>query len=215
MISLVVRDLVENSKLPMGVTHIAGPPNSGKTTLIYQMCRNLNGKKALIFDCEINFSAQRLKEVNLDHSVELEDITVVSIFDKIQQIKTIMKVHNFIQNTDYAFIGINGITDHFRFKSSNTKETGLQKLLTLQMAYLFMISKEYKIPILITNQVTPFREGGRKIIKPIAASAIQNYSDYEIKLKSVNKKLWKAQKEKEEIFYRITNNGIEVIESRL
>ena len=90
MINLVLLDLLKNGTVPQGITHIAGPPNSGKTTLIYQTCRSLNGRKALFFDCEINFSAQRLKEINLNYKVELNDITVISIFDKNQQIKTLM-----------------------------------------------------------------------------------------------------------------------------
>ena len=214
MIDLAFRDLLEYGTIPQGITHLAGPPNSGKTTLLYQTCRGLKGKKALFFDCEINFSAQRLMEVNLNYKVELKSITVVSLFDKSQQIKTLMKVHNFISNTDYAFIAINGITNHFRFRSSNINEMSIYKLLTLQMAYLNMISKEYQIPVLITNQVTAFREKDKKIIRPVANSAIMNYSDREIKLKHVNKKLWKAQQEKEEVFYKITNDGLETIKSR-
>lgn len=213
MINLALLDLLKNGTVPQGITHIVGPPNSGKTTLIYQTCRSLNGRKALFFDCEINFSAQRLKEINLNYEVELNDITVISIFDKNQQIKTLMKIHNFIPNTNYAFIAVNGITNHFRFRSSQINEMSLHRLLTLQMAYLNMISKEYQIPILITNQVTAFREKEKKIIRPVANSAIMNYSDREIRLRNINKKLWKAKQEREEVLYKVTNEGIEIIES--
>jgi len=213
VINLALLDLLKNGTVPQGITHIVGPPNSGKTTLIYQTCRSLNGRKALFFDCEINFSAQRLKEINLNYEVELNDITVISIFDKNQQIKTLMKIHNFIPNTNYAFIAVNGITDHFRFRSSQINEMSLHRLLTLQMAYLNMISKEYQIPILITNQVTAFREKEKKIIRPVANSAIMNYSDREIRLRNINKKLWKAKQEREEVLYKVTNEGIEIIES--
>jgi RecA/RadA recombinase len=211
--NLTLIDLLKNGTIPQGITHIAGPPNSGKTTLAYQICRSLKGKKALFFDCEINFSAQRLKEINLNYNIDLKDITVISIFDKNQQIKTLMKVHNFILNTDYAFIAINGITDHFRFRSSQIDEMSLHSLLTLQMAYLNMISKEYQIPVLITNQVTSFRDKGRRIIRPVANSAIINYSTRDITLRNINKKLWKAQQEKEEVLYKVTNEGIEIIKS--
>ena len=52
--------LINNSKIPKGITHIAGPPNSGKTTLIYQSCKGVKeGKKVLVLDCEMNFSAKR------------------------------------------------------------------------------------------------------------------------------------------------------------
>ena len=81
------------------------------------------------------------------------------------------------------------------------------------MAYLNMISKEYQIPILITNQVTAFREKEKKIIRPVANSAIMNYSDREIRLRNINKKLWKAKQEREEVLYKVTNEGIEIIES--
>ncbi len=210
----MLADFIEKSLIPEGIMHIAGPPNSGKTTLLYQSCRSLKrGKKALILDCETNFSAKRLQEIVINSKVKLNDVTIISLLNKAQQVKVLMKSHNFLHNSDFAFIGINGITDHFRFGKINVSEREFHNLLNLQIAYLQMISKEYSVPILITNQVTAFKELNSDRFKPVAATVIRNYSDNEISLTHVNRKLWKAKLYKEEVYYSINQNGIEVIKN--
>ena len=81
-------DLLEKSILPSGITHIAGPPNSGKTTMLYHACKGLKKEdRALILDCEVNFSAQRLREILIESGVKLDYITIISLLNKKQQIK--------------------------------------------------------------------------------------------------------------------------------
>ena len=182
--------------------------------MLYQVCKGLKQEeKALILDCEVNFSAQRLREILIDSGVNLDNITIVSLLNKKQQIKTIMKIHNFLGNSNYKFIAINGITDHFRLGRTEKKEKNLIKTLNLLLAFLQLISKEYNIPILITNQVTSFKEGNRLIFRPVAGSAIKHYTDREVILIHINKRLWKAVYENEEIFYTITEKGIETIKN--
>lgn len=201
-------DFLEKSIVPIGITHIAGPPNSGKTTMLYQTCRGLKKEnKALILDCEINFSAQRLREILIDSEVDLAKIRIISLLNEKQQIRTVMKIQNFLGKTDFTFIAINGITDHFRL-SKIEKES--PKLINLQLAFLQMLNREYNIPIIITNQVTPFKEN-EKSFRPVAGSSIKNYIDNEIMLIHINKRLWKASVEDEEVYYTINEKGIEVI----
>jgi len=207
-------NLLEKFIVPQGITHISGPPNSGKTTILYQTCKGIkNGKKVLILDCETNFSAQRLQEIILDSGIKLENVTVISLLDKKQQLKTVMKVQNFLGNSNYQFIAINGITDHFRFSKIEQEEKELPKTLNLQLAFLRMISYEYEIPILLTNQVTAFKGVKGSTLRPIAESSFRNYVDNEVSLIHINKKLWKASHKNEEEYYTITDRGIKVIKS--
>lgn len=207
-------DLFEKSILPKGITHIAGPPNSGKTTILYHACKGLKkGSRALILDCEMNFSAQRLQEILLGTEVKLDNITIISLLEKTQQMKTVMKIHNFLTQTDYEFVAINGITDHFRSGNAEKGEIELSKSLNLQLAFLQMITREYATPILITNQVTAFKEGNKQTFRPIAESAIRNYIDREIALIHINRKYWKAIYENEEEYYTITTRGIERVKN--
>ena len=74
-----------------------------------------------------------------------------------------------------------------------------------------MISKKLEIPIVLTNQVSIFRENNSKIVRPISDSTITNYSDNNVILEHVNKKLWKAKLENQEMFYFLTANGIEIM----
>ena len=206
----MLSQIINKSKIPPGITHIAGSPNSGTTTLLYQLCKGIRkGQKALIFDCEMSFSAQRLQEITFNKKINLEDIYVIQIADKKQQIHVLMKLHKFIKGKSYSFIAINGITDHFRFSEKVTSEKYIHRVLALQMAYLKMISKRQKFPIVITNQVSIFRENEQRNIKPIAGSVINNYTDRTIIFQYISKKLWKATYNNEELYYSLSSNGIE------
>jgi hypothetical protein len=81
----------------------------------------------------------------------------------------------------------------------------------LQLAFLRKISDEYTIPIILTNQVTPFKEGQGNALRPIAGSSIRNYVDNDIALIHINRKLWKATHNNEEEYYMIIDRGIKVI----
>lgn len=210
----MLSSLLENSKIPPGVTHVAGAPNSGKTTLLYQLCRNLSKeKKALIFDCEMSFSAQRLQEVIKRRDV-LKKIIIIRITDKKQQFLNIMKTHNFLMNNSFHFIGINGFTNHFRFTEKTTNEILIHQKLGIQMAYLMKISKELKQPIVLTNQVSFFKENDKQMFKSVAGQIINHYSNTNILLQHINKKLWKARDENEEVYYTLSSTGIEIVSQK-
>ncbi|MCG3221251.1 MAG: hypothetical protein H7641_07715 [Candidatus Heimdallarchaeota archaeon] len=212
----MLSQIINKSKIPPGITHVAGSPNSGTTTLLYQLCKGIKKEhKVIIFDCEMSFSAQRLQEIILNTKISLQDIYVIQIVDKKQQIKILMKLHKFLKSKKYSFIAINGITDHFRFSNKTRSERYTHRILALQMAYLKMLSKKQDLPIIITNQVSIFRDDDQQKIKPIANAVISNYSDRTIIFRYINKKLWKAKYEEEELYYSLSSNGIEEIRGNL
>ena len=203
---------LEKSIVSDGITHIAGPPNSGKTTILYHLCKGLKkGKKALILDCEINFSARRLREITLGKDIDFNNIILLRVADKADQIRILMKLHSFIKKDKPLFVGINGFTNHFRFSPLNVDEMNWNKTLSLQMAYLQMVSRKLNLPVVLTNQVSMFRENNLKIVRPFANSIITNYSDNNIMLEHVNKKLWKAKYENQEMFYTLSSQGVEIM----
>ncbi len=208
----MLSNFLEKSIVSDGITHIAGPPNSGKTTILYHLCKKLKiGEKAIILDCEINFSARRLREITLGKEINFENIMLLRVVDRANQIRIIMKLHSFFKKEKPLFVGINGFTNHFRFSSLNVNEMKWNKSLSLQMAYLQMVSRKLNIPIVLTNQVSVFRENNLKIVRPIANSVITNYSDINIMLEHVNKKLWKAKHEKQEMFYVLSSQGVTIM----
>ncbi len=203
---------LEKSKVSDGITHIAGPPNSGKTTILYHLCKGLKkGKKALILDCEMNFSARRLREITLGKDIDFNNIILLRVLDKANQIRIMMKLHGFFKKEKPLFVGINGFTNHFRFSSLNGNEMKWNKSLSLQMAYLQMVSRKLSIPIVLTNQVSVFKENNLKIVRPFANSIITSYANINILLEHVNKKLWKAKYENQEMFYTLSSQGVELM----
>ena len=79
------------------------------------------------------------------------------------------------------------------------------------MAYLQMVSSKLNLPVVLTNQVSMFRENNLRIVRPFANSIITNYSDNNIMLEHVNKKLWKAKYENQEMFYALSSQGVEIM----
>ncbi|MHA1708125.1 MAG: hypothetical protein ACTSYV_03490 [Candidatus Heimdallarchaeaceae archaeon] len=205
----MLKKILSGLELPIGITHIAGPPNSGKTTLIYQVCKFLHSsEKILIFDCETNFSAKRLAEVVSNHKVDLSNIIIFQIFNKFQQFLTIMQLHKFLSRNTFRFVAINGVTDHYRFVEISDTDLLNQRLLSLQLAYLKKVSDSYKVPILITNQTTSYREHGEKFTRAVDDFIINNYVTVNIQLQHLNKKLWKAKSNSDEMLYSLSSNGL-------
>lgn len=212
----MLSQIINKSKIPPGITHIAGSPNSGTTTLLYQLCKGIKkDHKTIIFDCEMSFSAQRLQEIIFDTKIMLQDIYVIQITNKEQQLRILMKLHKFLHNKTCSFIAINGITDHFRFSEKNKNEIYTQRILTLQMAYLKMLSKKRNLPIFITNQMSIFRDGEEQKTRPIYNSIINNFVDRTIAFQYINKKLWKAEYDNEKLYYSLSSKGIEEISGNL
>ncbi|MCK5410021.1 MAG: hypothetical protein KAJ30_07125, partial [Candidatus Heimdallarchaeota archaeon] len=143
--------------------------------------------------------------------IDFNNIMLLRVVDKANQIRILMKLHSFFKKKRPLFIGINGFTNHFRFSPLNVDEMNWNKTLSLQMAYLQMVSSKLNLPVVLTNQVSMFRENNLRIVRPFANSIITNYSDNNIMLEHVNKKLWKAKYENQEMFYTLSSQGVEIM----
>ncbi len=208
----MLQELFKGIKTPRGITHIAGPPNSGKTTLLYNVCRNIRkNEKAIIFDCEMNFSAQRLQEIVINNEINLQDIIIIRTPEKNSQFLNIMKLHNFLAQIKCSFIAINGMTNHFRIPDKEDNVMLPHKMLAMQMAYLNLISKKLRIPILLTNQVLYRTVNKRKKFTPVLNTIIEHYSDNAIMVELLNKGIWRAKSKNNEVLYKLVRTGIEIV----
>ncbi len=208
----MLQGLFKGIKTPRGITHIAGPPNSGKTTLLYNVCRSIKkNEKAIIFDCEMNFSAQRLKEIIIDNEINLQNIIIIRTPEKNSQFLNIMKLHNFLAQIKCSFIAINGMTNHFRIPDKEDNMMLPHKMLAMQMAYLNLISKKLRTPILLTNQVLYRTINKRKKFIPVLNTIIEHYSDNAIMVELLNKGIWRAKSKNNEVLYKLVSTGIEIV----
>lgn len=208
----MLQELFKGIKTPRGITHIAGPPNSGKTTLLYNVCRSIRkNEKAIIFDCEMNFSAQRLQEIVINNEINLQDIIIIRTPEKNSQFLNIMKLHNFLAQIKCSFIAINGMTNHFRIPGKEDNVMLPHKMLAMQMAYLNLISKKLRMPILLTNQVLYRTVNKRKKFTPVLNTIIEHYSDNAIMVELLNKGIWSAKSKNNKVLYKLVRTGIEIV----
>ncbi|MHA1305032.1 MAG: hypothetical protein ACTSQE_02135 [Candidatus Heimdallarchaeaceae archaeon] len=205
--------LIEQFEIPEGITHIAGPPKSGKTTILYHLFKGLKAdEKAIIVDSEIVFNAHRLQEITSSHSINFDNILVLRTENGFEQFKIIMNLHSFIQGVKTAFIAVNGITNYFRKKFVNDSYSNLYHLVALQVAYLKYLSMVFKIPIILTNQVSGKKTGKERTMKAVAGNILNFYSDISLIINNVDNNIWKVVDDKgREIYYTITSKGISVI----
>lgn len=209
----MLKGLIDQGVAPPGLTHIAGPPNSGKTTILYSLSSYASvEKRALIFDCELKFSSKRLLEIiqNRNKTENLQHIYVVRIRDLKQQVNSIMNIHNYLHNQRFYFIAINGITDHFRILEKKSDEFELRKIFALQLAYLKKISYSMDIPIIFTNQVTKKLKAEHRTT-PILNNIISLYSDNEIIISRETTQLFIATCKTSDYHFTITDLGIELL----
>ncbi|MHA1685396.1 MAG: DnaB-like helicase C-terminal domain-containing protein [Candidatus Heimdallarchaeaceae archaeon] len=206
--------LITKGIIPKKLIQIAGPPNSGKTTILYNLCAHLSSeKKALIFDCEMKFSPERLIDVisNKQRKVNLHNIVIIRLYNIKEQFRNIMSIHNYIQEGVFSFIAINGITDHFRSLNKSKRTFSLKRIFTMQLAYLKHLSSQMRIPVVFTNQIVETKTLENKLI-PVLNNTVSLYSDHKIIISRSSNKLLKATEDGESYFYKITEAGIKIME---
>ena len=205
--------LITDGIVPKKLIQIAGPPNSGKTTILYNLCAYLpSNSKALIFDCEIKFSSERLIEVinNKQRRIDLRNIIIIRLYNIKEQFKSIMCAHKYTQQNTFSFIAINGITDHFRPLNISEKTFGVKRVFAMQLAYLRYLSNQIKIPVIFTNQIVESKNLENKFI-PVLNNTVNLYSDHKIVVSRVSGQLFKATENNKEYFYTITKSGIQIM----
>lgn len=178
------------------VTELCGCPGSGKTQLCLQLCANvtiperfggLNGE-ALYIDTEGSFIIQRLAQMANSvikkcrkKEVDLNDFTIEKILKSIyyypcksytEVIARINLLHEFLEkHKEVRLIIVDSITFHFRygFEGSYALRT---RLLNGIMQVLVKVAHDYKLAVVLTNQMTTKIDpnGGSHLIPALGES---------------------------------------------
>jgi len=201
----MLRQLLSGKKLPVGLIHLFGAPNTGKTTILYHMCRTVKKDTfALILDCELKFSAKRYYDILGSFKDKMNQIIIMQPTSLYEQFSTIMKLHNYLLAKNFSFVAINGITDFIR-SIDETRSFDLNRNFSLQLAYLNLLSHTNRLPVVITNQIT---KSGNNDNKAVLSSIINYYSDINIFLKKVKEERYHAYFNNEVLEYKIGSTGI-------
>ncbi len=141
------------------VTTIYGPAGSGKTVLCLLCGINVarNGKKVVYVDTEGGFSLERLKQISShitqDYIKILDNIIFLKPTSFAEQKKSFEKLKEII-NDKVGLIIVDTIAMLYRLELSKNEDIHEVNIeLGKQISYLTEITRNKKIPVLITNQV--------------------------------------------------------------
>lgn len=210
--SLVVDKLIDGLE-PDTITTIFGPSGGGKTTICLEYSSEVlkRGKKVFYVDTEGGFSPERLKQINPE--VDLSKVLVFSPTSFEKQKKTIDRINEEISNygQDVGLIILDSLVMLYRLNVDRTPKR-VNKELADQLNLLAQISREFEIPILVTNQeykvfdTGEMRMVGGNLVEYCSKTILQVYKENsyrEIKLKK-----HKYIKEGEKVKFEIENKGL-------
>ncbi len=134
------------------VTNIFGPAGSGKTNICMLAAREIfrHGGKTLYIDTESNFSFERAKQIEKDFDGFMKSVLLKNIFTWKDQHETIKSLD---VGNDIKLIIVDSLVALYRLEIDNRNYNDINKQLSTEYSILSKISRERKIPVLVTNQV--------------------------------------------------------------
>jgi len=194
------------------LTHIYGPPASGKTNIALIATYNaaLNGK-VIYIDPEGGFSTERLKQIAQENFEKvLADILLVEPTTFDEQKVAIGKIDDIIsKNLNLVnLVVVDGIAMLYRLQEDkDVRELGRM------LAQLLRISRKYEIPVLMTNQVYTDIDSNKII--PIGGDITKYWCKIVIELGKENNLRYailhkhKFVPEEMKLYFKIIDSGIE------
>ena len=163
------------------ITTICGPPGCGKSTLIFQYMNQCssNNKKAIYVDTEGGFSPERLKQINPE--IDLKDILVMSPKSFEEQCDVIKSLNKEIKNNkSVGIVVVDSLVMLYRLKLGDAPQK-INSELGEQLRLLTELSRNFDIPILISNQV--YNDFETKQTKMVGGNVIEYWSKTILEIK--------------------------------
>lgn len=136
------------------ITNIYGPAGSGKTNIILLTTLNCikNDKKVIYIDTDGSFSLDRFEQLGGDEELLKKIIFIEpdTWEDQHSKIKNLKKI---IDKESIGLISIDSMVTLYRLELDKENFQVVNKQLATQYSILSRIAREYKIPVLVTNQV--------------------------------------------------------------
>ena len=156
---------------PGVITHIFGPPASGKTNLALIAAANAQGHGKVIYvDPEGGFSVDRLRQVAGDRFNDvLNNIILVQPTTFEEQKAAIAKLDDVVSSMKVSIIIVDSIAMLYRMEEDKDV-----RMLGRMLAQLLRLARKYGIPVLLTNQV--YSEYDTNTVRPIGGTISEYFT---------------------------------------
>ena len=192
------------------ITNFYGPAGSGKTNicLLFTLSALKKGKVAYV-DTESGFSTERFFQMG-GTKEDLQNVIYEHPSNFQEQELSLQKLKNI---EGLSLIVVDSFVSLYRLVLNDENITNINRELAGQMAYLSNLSKEKKIPVIITNQVynvnsNEIELSGRDVVKYWSKCLIEiKKSDENRRLAIIRKH--RSQPEGKKVEFELTATGIE------
>lgn len=197
------------------ITHIFGPPGSGKTNICISAsveCAKM-GLKIAYIDTENGFNYFRFKQITRNKDIsKLILLAQPSTFE--EQIKIVENLENFLDNR-FGLLVLDSAVSLYRTHISGSRKKTLKfnRNLAKQLSILARVSKKFNLATIVTNQVyDSFKDGS---VAPVGGGTFMYWSKLILELKRKNgERLAILRKhpflpDGKSIKFKITNKGLE------
>jgi len=147
--------LLEGGYDPDILTTFYGPSGSGKTNfcLLAMVKRAETGKKIIFVDTEGGIAVERIKQIAKNYKEILERVIFFRPVNFQEQDEIFESLKRLVDE-EIGLIVVDSIAMLYRLELGKREDVyDVNTMLAKQIAYLTEISRRWKIPVLVTNQV--------------------------------------------------------------
>lgn len=153
------------------ITHIYGPPSSGKTNMaLIATKRALGHGKVVYVDPEGGFNVERLRQLAGDRLEDVLNNTLIvkpTTFE--EQILAISKIEDLIGKMKVSLIIVDSIAMLYRLE----EDKDVRKLGRM-LGTLLRLARKYELPVLLTNQV--YSDFETQAVRPIGGTITEYFT---------------------------------------
>lgn len=164
------------------ITNIYGPAGSGKTNIALATAIANSGRKILYMDTEGSFSVERFRQLG-GTDEKMKDIIFLEVHTWKDQHAEFQRLEKLVEKEKIALIIIDSLVALYRLELDQENFQAINRQLATQYSILSKITRKYKIPVLVTNQVYGYKDGSDEKIELTSRAVAKYWSKALVELK--------------------------------